>query len=95
MIECNMKKGLILDSASFSKFAPETCYNSGFFVKTLKEWDRVLNYLQIKNGLTGLACLLSDEASNTVRNVVFLKPHGMMLLSKYLIENVFCRLGKF
>lgn len=90
-----MKKGLILASESFSKFEPETCSNLGFFVKIVKEWDKVLNYLQIRDGSTGLTGQFSDEASNTVRNVVFLKPHGMMLLSRYLIENVFCRLGKF
>lgn len=86
-----MKKSLILASASFSRLEPETCCGLGFFVKTMKERDQVLNYLKITDGLTGLAGQFSGKASNVVRNAVFLKHRVMMLLSRYFIENIFCR----
>lgn len=37
-----------------------------------------------------LAGQVSDKVSNVVRNMVFLKGHILMLLSKYFIENIFC-----
>jgi len=52
-------------------------------VKTRKEWDQVLNYLEVRDGLTRLAGQFSDKASHVLRNVVFLKHHVMMLLCRY------------
>lgn len=85
------KKGLILASTFFSRHEPEACCSSGFFVKMMKEWDQELNYLKVRDGLAGLAGQFSDKPLNVVRNMVFLKHHVMMLLSSYLIENIFCR----
>lgn len=91
MIKRKTKKGLILASVSFSRLEPETCCSLGFFVKTMKEKDQVLIYLNVRDGLTGLAGQCSDKASNVVRNVAFLKHRVMILLSRYFIENRFCR----
>lgn len=90
MIKRNTKRGLILASASYSTLEPETCCSLGFFVKTMKEWDKVLNDLKVREGLTGLAGQFSDKASNA-KNVVFLKHHVMMLLGRYFCKNIFCR----
>lgn len=39
MVKHNMKNGLILPGASFSKLEPETCCNFDVFVKKMTKWD--------------------------------------------------------
>lgn len=54
-------------------------------MKMTKEWDQVLNYFKVwDDGLTDVESQFSDNAATVVRNVVFLKHHGKMLLSVYI-----------
>lgn len=64
-------------------------------MKTVKEWDKVLNYSEVGNGLTVVAGQFSDKVSNIVRNMVFLKGHILMLLSRYFTEKyILQKIGK-